>query len=38
MWYVRLERMGAVVEAGLIGFGFVWVAWAFAVDWLGALG
>jgi len=28
MWQARIERFGALVEAGVIGFGVLWLAWA----------
>lgn len=28
MWQARIERFGVLVEAGVIGFGAVWLAWA----------
>jgi hypothetical protein len=31
MWRARFERMGELVETGLIGFGVLWVAWMLAL-------
>lgn len=31
MWQARLDRFGTLVEAGVIGFGVVWVLWALAL-------
>lgn len=33
MRVMTLERLGQLVEAGVIGFGFVWAAWAVAAAW-----
>jgi len=28
MWQARIERFGVLVEAGVIGFGALWLGWA----------
>lgn len=28
MWQQRMERLGTLVEAGVLGFGAVWLLWA----------
>lgn len=28
MWQARVERFGVLVEAGVLGFGAVWLLWA----------
>jgi hypothetical protein len=28
MWQARIDRFGTLVEAGVIGFGVLWLAWA----------
>jgi len=30
MWQVRIERFGVLFEAGVLGFGLLWVLWALA--------
>ena len=31
MWQARIERFGALVEAGVIGFGVLWLAVAVVI-------
>jgi len=31
MWQARVDRFGRLVEAGVLGFGVVWLAWALAL-------
>jgi hypothetical protein len=28
MWQARIERFGALFEAGVLGFGALWALWA----------
>ncbi len=34
MWQMKVERVGELLEAAVIGFGIVWVGWWLAADWL----
>jgi hypothetical protein len=31
MWQMRIDRFGALFEAGVLGFGLLWVLWALVV-------
>ena len=31
MWQSRIERFGALFEAGVLGFGLLWALWAVAL-------